>query len=103
MRASTSRLQLESALDSGYAVVLEVDHEPPLDGVRRAALPEVIGVVPAVTVKTVGNHRCAEQELNLAASHTDVDLRNVFVVEEVALLDVDPIYAGSEGESRKKN
>ncbi len=103
VRASTSRLQLEIALDARDAVVLEVDDEPALDGVGRAAAPKVIGVVPAIAVKAVGDHRCAEQELNLAARHADVDLGDVLVVEQVALLDVDAIDASREGESRKND
>ena len=34
----------------------------------------------------------------MTARHADVDLSDVFVLEQVALLDVDPIDAGGEGE-----
>ena len=68
----------------------------------RAAAAEVVGVVPSVAVEAVGDHRRAEQELDLAARHADVDLDDVLVVEQVALLDVDAIDASREGQSQRE-
>ena len=93
------RLQLEVAVDACDAVVLEVHDNPPPVGVRRAPAAKVIGVVPAIAVKAVGDHRRAEQELDLTACHAEVDLDDVLVVEQIALLDVDAIDASCEGES----
>ena len=56
------------------------DNPPPF-GVRRAPAAIVIRVVPAIAVKAVGDHRRAEQELDLTASHAEVDLNDVLVVE----------------------
>ena len=47
-------------------------------------------------MEAVGHHRRAEQKLDLAAGHADLDLDDVLVVEQVALLNVDAVDAGRE-------
>ena len=73
-----------------------MDNEPAALDVSRAALPEVIRVVPTIAVKAVGHHRGAEQKLHLAARHPHLHLVDICLLEQVTLLDVDAVYATAE-------
>jgi hypothetical protein len=71
--------------------------EPALLGLARFSAAQVISVIPSVAVKAVRDHRRAEQELYLAARHTDLDLGDRFVVEQIPLLYVDAVNATRRG------
>ena len=78
-------------LETHDAVFLKVDNDPAAFDISGSAVPEKVGIVPTVLVKGIRNHRCAEQELDLAARHAEFDLFHGIGLEQVALLDVDAV------------
>ena len=60
---------------------------------------EGIGVVPAIAVKAIRDHRSAKQELDLAARHPDLHAIDVRILQQVPLLNVHPVDARAEEEN----
>ena len=52
-------------------------------------------------MEAVGHHRRTEQELDLAPAHTDLDLHDIVIVQQVALLNIDAIDAAREEQDRE--
>ena len=63
---------------------------------------ERVDVVPAVWLERIGHHRGAEHVAHLAAGHPGLDLVHVAGLQQVALLDVRPVYAAWQARGRRK-
>ena len=71
------------------------DHPSSVDIARTAKLQK-IRIVPAVLMETVLNHWRAQQELDLAAGHSNLHLIDYVLFEQIALLNIDSIDAGTQ-------
>jgi hypothetical protein len=57
---------------------------------------EVVDVVPARALERIRDHRRAEQGAHLNPRHADGDAIDVFLVQEISLLNVDSMHAGAQ-------
>src|SRR5688500_16406269 len=65
------------------------------------ALAEKIHVIPTFAVEGCGGQRSSQQVTNLASCHAGVDLCDLVGIQDIALLDVDPVYTAAREQGRE--
>ena len=100
-----NRVEFLFLADLADAILDEEYRHPALKAGVLAADLQVIDVVPAVLVKRIVDHRRAEQKPYLVARHADLDLVQIFLLDQVTLRDsrtVDAAAGRNQGETEHK-
>lgn len=86
-------LRHKGAAQPGQFLIGEKYAQALFDGFA-VAVAQGIDVVPAVIVKSIGKQRCTHYESHLLARHTGLELVDLFLGDDVALIHIESVNPG---------
>src|SRR5579863_4752667 len=97
------RFRIRGFVQASDFVAVEIHSDAARVDVARAALLEIINVIPTFVVEAVGHHGRSQEISDLAARHAFFDGIDRALIEEIALLYVDAVDATRSQQRQRRS